>query len=139
MIGLGAAGIACCQLLLGAGITRLRGCDKQGWVLNQPITELLPQRHTLRSLIQYDAPTGTIQNALQDAHVVIGLSTANVLKPEDLALMAKDPIVLALANPDPEISPELAIPFCRVYASGRSDYPNQCNIFCPFPASFVVP
>ena len=136
VIGLGAAGIACCELLLGAGITGLRGCDKQGWVLNRPLTELLPQRHNLRSLIQYDTATGTIQDALQDAHVVIGLSTANVLKPEDLALMAKDPIVFALANPDPEISPELAIPYCRVYASGRSDYPNQCNNLLSFPGIF---
>jgi len=48
VIGLGAAGIACCELLLGAGITSLRGCDKQGWVLNRPLTELLPQRHNLR-------------------------------------------------------------------------------------------
>ena len=136
VVGLGAAGIACCQLLLGAGITRLRGCDKQGWVLNQPLTELLSQRHNLRSLIQYDAPTGTIQDALQDAHVVIGLSTANALQSEDLALMAKDPIVFALANPDPEISPELAIPYCRVYASGRSDYPNQCNNLLSFPGIF---
>jgi malate dehydrogenase (oxaloacetate-decarboxylating) len=59
-----------------------------------------------------------------------------VLKPEDLALMTKDPIVLALANPDPEISPELAIPYCRVYASGRSDYPNQCNNLLSFPGIF---
>ena len=136
VIGLGAAGIACCELLLGAGVTRLRGCDKQGWVLNQPANELISHRHNLRSLIQYNAATGTIQDALKDAHVVIGLSTANVLKPEDLALMAKDPIVLALANPDSEISAELAIPYCRIYASGRSDYPNQCNNLLSFPGIF---
>jgi malate dehydrogenase (oxaloacetate-decarboxylating) len=136
VIGLGAAGIACCELLLGAGITRLRGCDKQGWVLNRTITELLPHRHNLRTLIQYDAPTGTIQDALTDAHVVIGLSTANILKSENLAVMANDPIVFALANPDPEISPELAIPHCRVYASGRSDFPNQCNNLLSFPGIF---
>lgn len=136
VIGLGAAGIACCELLLGAGITRLRGCDKQGWVLNRPLTELLAQRHNLRSLIEYDAPRGTIQDALRDAHVVIGLSTADVLKSEDLACMAQDPIVFALANPDPEISAESAIPYCRVYASGRSDYPNQCNNLLSFPGIF---
>ncbi len=136
VIGLGAAGIACCELLLGAGITRLRGCDKHGWVLHRPLTELLSQRHNLRSLIDYDAATGTIQDALTDAHVVIGLSTANVLKAEDLAVMAKDSIVFALANPDPEISPESAMPYCRVYASGRSDYPNQCNNLLSFPGIF---
>jgi malate dehydrogenase (oxaloacetate-decarboxylating) len=68
--------------------------------------------------------------------VVIGLSTANILKPEDLTLMANDPIVFALANPEPEISAELAIPNCRVFASGRSDYPNQCNNLLSFPGIF---
>ncbi len=136
VVGLGAAGTACCELLLGAGVTRLKGCDKQGLVLDRPVEDLLPHRHTLRSLIQYDQPTGTVQDALKDAHVVIGLSTANILKPEDLALMAKDPIVFALANPDPEILPEAAIPYCCVYASGRSDYPNQCNNLLSFPGIF---
>ncbi|MCA9467446.1 MAG: NAD-dependent malic enzyme, partial [Nitrospira sp.] len=79
---------------------------------------------------------GTLQDALRDAHVVIGLSTANVLTSEDLALMAHDPIVFALSNPDPEIAPEIAIPYCRVYASGRSDYPNQCNNLLAFPGIF---
>jgi malate dehydrogenase (oxaloacetate-decarboxylating) len=64
-IGPGAAGIVCCEWLLGAGITRLRGCDKHGWVLHQPITELRPHRHNLHALIQYDAATGTIQDALK--------------------------------------------------------------------------
>ena len=68
--------------------------------------------------------------------MVIGLSTGNVLQPEDLAQMAKDPIVFALANPDPEITPQAATPYCRVYASGRSDYPNQCNNLLSFPGIF---
>ena len=136
VIGLGAAGTACCELLLGAGVTRLKGCDKQGLALDRPVEELLPHRHNLRSFIDYDQPTGTVQDALKEAHVVIGLSTANILKSEDLALMAKDPIVFALANPDPEILPEAAIPHCRVYASGRSDYPNQCNNLLSFPGIF---
>lgn len=136
IIGLGAAGTACAELLLGAGVTHLKGCDKNGLVLDRPLEELLPYRHELRQLIEYNRPTGTLQDALKDAHVVIGLSTANVLKPEDLSLMAKDPIVFALANPEPEISPEAAIPFCRVYASGRSDYPNQCNNLLAFPGIF---
>jgi len=136
IIGLGAAGTACAELLLGAGVTRLKGCDKNGLVLDRPLNELLSYRHNLRQLIAYEHPTGTLQQALAGAHVVIGLSTANVLKPEDLALMAKDPIVFALANPDPEIAPELAIPHCRVYASGRSDYPNQCNNLLAFPGIF---
>ncbi len=136
VVGLGAAGIACCELLVSAGVTKLRGCDKQGWVLNRPGKELLNNRHNLRSLIRYESASGSLQKALKGAHVVIGLSTANVLKPEDLALMNNNPIVFALANPDPEISPELAISHCRVYASGRSDYPNQCNNLLSFPGIF---
>ncbi|MGD9850189.1 MAG: NAD-dependent malic enzyme [Nitrospirales bacterium] len=136
IIGLGAAGTACAELLLGAGVTHLKGCDKNGLVLDRPFEELSAFRHNLRELIQYEHPTGTLQDALTGAHVVIGLSTANVLKPEDLALMANDPIVFALSNPDPEITPEAAIPYCRVYASGRSDYPNQCNNLLAFPGIF---
>ena len=136
VIGLGAAGTACAELLLGAGVTHLRGCDIKGLVLDRPVEDLLSHRHNLRGLIDYDQPTGTLQDALKGAHVVIGLSTANVLKSEDLALMANDPVVFALANPDPEISPEAAIPYCRVYASGRSDYPNQCNNLLAFPGIF---
>lgn len=136
VIGLGAAGTACCKLLLEAGVTNLRGCDKKGLVLHHPIDFLRQHRSSLQTVIDYDNPSGTLQDALQGAHVVIGLSTGNVLRPEDLALMAKDPIVFALANPDPEISPQEAIPYCRVYASGRSDYPNQCNNLLAFPGIF---
>ena len=136
VIGLGAAGTACCGLLVAAGVTHLKGCDKKGIVLDQPIEILRQNRHSVQSLIQYDHPSGTLQDALKDAHVVIGLSTGNVLQPEDLALMAKDPVVFALANPDPEILPQKAIPYCRVYASGRSDYPNQCNNLLAFPGIF---
>ena len=68
--------------------------------------------------------------------VFIGLSVANVLRPEDLDVMAKDRIVFAMANPDPEITPELAVSRCRVFATGRSDYPNQINNVLAFPGLF---
>ena len=136
VVGLGAAGTACCKILLAAGVTKLKGCDTNGLVLDQPIQTLNKHRQSLQSLIHYQRPTGTLQDALKGAHVVIGLSTGNVLQPEDLALMAKDPIVFALANPDPEITPQAATPYCRVYASGRSDYPNQCNNLLSFPGIF---
>ena len=66
----------------------------------------------------------------------IGLSVGNVLTPDDLTLMAKDPIVFALANPDPELPPELGHRHCRIYASGRSDYPNSVNNLLAFPGMF---
>ena len=136
VLGLGAAGTACCKLLLAAGVTSLKGCDKKGVVLDYPIKTLIKNRQTLQSLLHPNRPTGTLQDALKGAHVVIGLSAGNILKPKDLLLMANDPIVFALANPDPEITPHAAIPHCRVYASGRSDYPNQCNNLLAFPGIF---
>ncbi len=134
--GLGAAGTACCQLLLAAGLQHLRGCDKQGFVLQGEARELYNQRDALHSIIQYDKPIGTLRDALKGAEVFIGLSTGNILQPQDLNLMAPDPIVFALANPDPELSPDAANNHCRIYASGRSDYPNQSNNLLAFPGIF---
>ena len=134
--GLGAAGTACCQLLLAAGLQHLRGCDKQGFVLRGEARELYNRRNTLPAIIQYDKPIGTLRDALKGADVFIGLSEGNVLQPQDLDLMAQDPIVFALANPDPELAPEAAHNHCRIYASGRSDYPNQSNNLLAFPGIF---
>ena len=134
--GLGAAGTACCRLLLAAGATRLRGCDKQGLVFTGQPEELRRSRHHLPGLIRYDHPAGTLRQALRGAHVFIGLSAGNVLTPDDLKLMAHDPIVFALANPDPELPPELGYRQCRIYASGRSDDPNQINNLLAFPGMF---
>ncbi len=134
--GLGAAGIACCRLLLAAGATHLRGCDKKGLVFTGQPEGLRHSRHHLPDLIRYDHPVGTLRQALQDAHVFIGLSVGNILTPDDLTLMAKDPIVFALANPDPELPPELGYRHCRIYANGRSDSPNQINNLLAFPGMF---
>jgi malate dehydrogenase (oxaloacetate-decarboxylating) len=90
----------------------------------------------LINFIHYDQPTGSLLQALKNADVFIGLSSGNILKPKDLKPMAPDAIVFALANPDPEISPEAAVGKCRIYASGRSDYPNQSNNLLAFPGLF---
>ena len=134
--GLGAAGTACCQLLLAAGALYLRGCDKQGLVLTGRPEALRRSRHQLPDLIRYDHPVGTLRQALRDAHVFIGLSASNVLTLDDLKVMAHDPIVFALANPDPELPPELGYRHCRIYANGRSDSPNQINNLLAFPGMF---
>jgi malate dehydrogenase (oxaloacetate-decarboxylating) len=68
--------------------------------------------------------------------VFIGLSVGNLLGPEALDLMASDRIVFAMANPDPEVSPELAVSHCRIFATGRSDLPNQINNALAFPGIF---
>jgi len=134
--GLGAAGVTCCQILLNAGARRITGCGRQGIILSEPPDRLVAQRDNLTALINRDKPKGSLQDALRDADVFIGLSSANLLKPEDLELMAPDRIVFAMANPDPEIKPELAVGRCRVFATGRSDYPNQINNALAFPGIF---
>jgi len=134
--GLGAAGLACCRMLLAAGVTHLTGCGRQGIILSEPPERLIACRDDLLSCVHRDPPKGTLQDALKGADVFIGLSRANALTPDDLDLMAADRIVFAMANPDPEITPELAMGRCRVFATGRSDYPNQINNALAFPGMF---
>jgi malate dehydrogenase (oxaloacetate-decarboxylating) len=134
--GLGAAGTACCQLLISAGVGQIKGCDKKGLVLDESMSVLRTTNDHLTNFIHYDQPTGTLDDALKDADVFIGLSTGNILKPEDLDPMASDAIVFALSNPNPEIQPDAASKKCRIYASGRSDYPNQSNNLLAFPGIF---
>ena len=83
-----------------------------------------------------DHPQGTLREALKGADVFIGLSVGNIVTAEDLDLMAADRIVFAMANPDPEVPPELAASHCRIFATGRSDYPNQINNALAFPGIF---
>jgi malate dehydrogenase (oxaloacetate-decarboxylating) len=73
---------------------------------------------------------------VQGADVFIGVSGPSVLTPDDIRSMAKNPVVFALANPEPEIAPEDALPLVRILATGRSDYPNQINNMLGFPGIF---
>jgi len=114
--GLGAAGTACCRILLAA---HLHAC-----------------RTDLSACLTPHQPHGTLRDALKHADVFIGLSVGNLLSAEDLDLMAPDRIVFAMANPDPEVSPELALSHCRIFATGRSDFPNQINNALAFPGIF---
>src|SRR5579871_5936226 len=134
--GLGAAGTACCRILLAAGVGNLIGCDRKGAVLHAAGEDLEKARTDVRSCIRFDQPFLTLREALRGADVFIGVSAANVLTPQDLQIMAKDRIVFAMANPDPEIAPQDAAPNCRILATGRSDYPNQVNNLLAFPGIF---
>jgi malate dehydrogenase (oxaloacetate-decarboxylating) len=134
--GLGAAGTACCRILLAAGVSHLIGCDRKGAVLRAAGEVLPAAQKDIRACIHFDAPFGTLREALVGADVFIGVSAANILQPADLETMAPDRIVFAMANPEPEIRPELALPLCRVMATGRSDYPNQVNNLLAFPGIF---
>lgn len=134
--GLGAAGTACCRILLAAGASHLIGCDKEGIVLMGDAEELRACRTDLQACIRRDQPRGTLHDALKGADVFIGLSVGNVLDREDLERMNQDRIVFAMANPDPEIEPKVGDEASRIFATGRSDFPNQINNALSFPGIF---
>lgn len=134
--GLGAAGTACCRMLLAAGVSHLLGCDKEGIILSGSPKQLHACRTDLTACLTPDTPAGTLRDALKGADVLIGLSVGNILTAEDLELMSPERIVFAMANPDPEVSPELAASHCRIFATGRSDFPNQINNALAFPGIF---
>jgi malate dehydrogenase (oxaloacetate-decarboxylating) len=134
--GLGAAGTACCRILLAAGASHVLGCDREGIILYGEAEELRACRTDLRSCLTPATPRGTLRDALKGADVFIGLSVGNVLTADDLELMSSDRIVFALANPDPEVPPELGASHAAIFATGRSDYPNQINNALAFPGLF---
>ena len=134
--GLGAAGTACCRMLLAAGLSHLIGCEARGIVLRGDGEQLRACRTDLAVCMTHDRPQGSLREALKGADVFIGLSVGNVVTAEDLDLMAADRIVFAMANPDPEVPPQLAASHCRIFATGRSDYPNQINNALAFPGIF---
>ncbi|MBL8052790.1 MAG: NAD-dependent malic enzyme [Nitrospira sp.] len=134
--GLGAAGTACCRMLLAAGATHVLGCDKEGIILYGEAEQLRACRTDLRACLTRDNPKGTLRDALKGADVFIGLSVGNVVTADDLKLMAPHRIVFALANPDPEVDPEVGSAHSTIFATGRSDYPNQINNALAFPGIF---
>ena len=134
--GVEAAGTATTELLLGAGITDIVGCDKEGAI---PHGQVYPDRPSWTRYARMTNPAnrvGTLKDVLIGADVFIGLSTGHVLEPEDLKIMNRDPIVFAMANPVPEVDPDGAHAYARVVATGRSDYPNQVNNVLIFPGLF---
>lgn len=125
--GAGAAGIAVGRLLKGAGAKNIILCDREGIVSQS-------RQNLPTSKAEFISPkTGQLRDALGGADVFLGLSSGNILNPEDIKTMATDPIVFAMANPIPEIAPELVSQSVAVMATGRSDYPNQINNVLAFP------
>jgi len=135
MSGAGAAGAAVAQLLLHAGVENIMLFDSKGAV-SASRTDLDPDRTELAKLTNLSEFTGSLSQALVDADVFIGVSQPNLITAADVEKMAKDSIVFALANPDPEINPIEAAKFARVVATGRSDFPNQINNVLAFPGIF---
>ncbi|MFS8856325.1 NAD-dependent malic enzyme [Synechococcus sp. H55.7] len=128
--GAGAAGIAVTQLLRRAGANHIVVCDRQG-ILSRSRTDLTPEKAAVAV-----EQSGSLAEALVGVDVFIGVSVANALAAEMVESMVPDPIVFALANPVPEIQPELVSDRVAVMATGRSDYPNQINNVLAFPGVF---
>jgi malate dehydrogenase (oxaloacetate-decarboxylating) len=133
--GGGAAGSAIVSLLLTAGARDIVVSDRDG-ILNRHDAALPPAMMALAARTNPRELTGTLRDAITKADVFIGVSAPNVLRPEWIDDMGPDPIVFALANPDPEVDIAEATRRAAVVASGRSDYPNQINNVLAFPGVF---
>ncbi|MDV7724550.1 NADP-dependent malic enzyme [Enterococcus faecalis] len=135
--GVGASGVATAKLCIQAGITHLTLVDRQG-VLREEDPALNPyQRALLRQVIKPSVENKDLATAVVNQDVFLGLSEADVLTPALIKSMNQDPIIFALANPKPEIEPDLAqANGVRLLATGSSKYPNQVNNILAFPGLF---
>lgn len=134
--GIGAAGGAAAKLLLDLGYSNLILCDKDG-ILCAGDPTLLPHHAELAARTNQAGQRGTLADALVGADVFIGVSRPGLVTGEMVESMAKDPILLAMANPVPEIMPDIALAHgAAVVGTGRSDFPNQINNVLVFPGLF---
>ena len=133
--GAGAAGVACARILLAAGIGDIAVADSRG-ILHTGRTDLTPIKQELAETTNKAGHTGSMIEALAGADVYLGLSAGTVPEPA-VASMAPKSIVFSLANPDPEVHPDLAAKYAAVVATGRSDFPNQINNVLAFPGVFA--
>jgi malate dehydrogenase (oxaloacetate-decarboxylating) len=133
--GSGAAGTATIKMLLGAGVRDVIPVDRAG-ALNRSDRYENSHWRWLAENTNRENRRGSLSDVLRGADVFIGVSAPGILQPEDISRMAQDPIVFAMANPTPEIMPDVAAPYVGVIATGRSDFPNQVNNLLAFPGIF---
>ncbi len=134
--GAGAAGTAVAKLLLKAGVRNIFILDSKG-IIHKRRKSLEPHKKALAGITNKNGLEGGLEEAILGADVFIGVSGPNLLKPVYIKMMAKSPIVFALANPIPEIAPNAAKKAgAAVVATGRSDFPNQINNSLAFPGIF---
>jgi malate dehydrogenase (oxaloacetate-decarboxylating) len=138
--GLGAAGVAVSKILMAAGVTHVVGADSRGIVSTDREDYADGSMNAIKrwyaEATNPDGLTGSPADALEGMDLFVGLSGARIFPAERLAAMAPDAMVFAMANPNPEVSPEEAAPYARIIATGRSDYPNQINNVLAFPGIF---
>lgn len=134
--GVGAAGVATGRLLHSYGITQTIFCDSHG-IINSKRTDLTKEKIELLHGSTIEERDGSLNEALIGVDVFIGLSKPNLVTSDMVKSMNEKPIIFALANPNPEITPELAYESgAYIVATGRSDYPNQINNSLVFPGAF---
>lgn len=134
--GVGAAGVACTKIVMAAGVKNIIGCDQTGALYEGRAENMNWVKDWYARNTNPDKETGTIHDVIKGADVFFGLSAPGVIDQTDLANMAEEPIMFAMANPVPEIMPEEAAGLVAVMATGRSDYPNQINNVLCFPGIF---
>ena len=133
--GAGAAGVACTRALLDLGVGDVIACDRAGTIYRGR-DGLTPAKEWLANVTNKGNVSGSLKEALVGADMFLGLSGPNLLRGDEMRVMAKDPIIFALSNPTPEVPPEEVADFAAVVATGRSDYPNQINNVLCFPGLF---
>ena len=134
--GAGSAGIAITKLLLRYGFVNVILCDKSG-ILSKSSQDLNWMQKKMMEVTNLNQETGSLADALKGADIFVGVSAPNLVTPEMVASMNKDSILFAMANPIPEIMPDIAkAAGARVVGTGRSDFPNQVNNVVAFPGIF---
>jgi malate dehydrogenase (oxaloacetate-decarboxylating) len=140
VIGLGAAGVAVTKILQTAGVTSVVGCDSRGALSTERNDYLDGSMSGIKRWYAENSNpekiSGGPNDVLEGADLLIGLSGPGVIRPEALDKMNPNAMVFAMANPDPEVTPEEAGPKVKIMATGRSDYPNQINNVLCFPGIF---
>ena len=134
--GAGSAGVAITRLLLTYGFTNVIMCDKVG-IVDTTTQGLNWMQEKMAKITNPNHETGSLADALKGADIFVGVSAPNIVTPEMVASMAKDSILFAMANPVPEIMPDVAkAAGAKVVGTGRSDFPNQVNNVVAFPGIF---
>ncbi len=136
--GVGAAGVAITKLLITYGVQpeNFLLCDSRG-IIYKGRENLNPVKEALAEITNANQLQGGLAEAMQGADVFLGVSLAKLVTPDMVRSMAKDPIIFAMANPEPEIMPDLALEAgAAIVATGRSDFPNQVNNVLGFPGIF---
>jgi malate dehydrogenase (oxaloacetate-decarboxylating) len=135
VVGAGAAGVACTEIILAHGVRNLVVCDLEGALyVGRP--GLDPERAALAARTNPGDERGMADDILRGADVLVGVSGPGAVSAAAVRTMARDPIVFAMANPVPEIQPEEVRDDVAIMATGRSDYPNQINNVLAFPGVF---